>query len=499
VIEYLKEAKKKSLINPRWFVENILRQTETDDWQFNALQAIADVHLKSHNLNPVLNLEGLNRISIRSCHGTGKTHVLGLILHWWNWCFTGLVVGTAPKQQQIITRFMPRYRKILRDAIPEYQRTIKVDSLRVKILGDPDWGFIGETASEPENMAGYHDTPQLILVDEGSARALDAMFPVIEGTLTTPGSVLIVIGNPTRLEGEFWASHNKKGTKELYYKIHVKPEDSRYVSSKWLTDMASKYGETSPIYKIRCLGEFASFDEAILIPLFYLEEAQDIEEVSDGSVPVLRVSIDVSDGGADSTQITACNHYESFTQLIKQKGFWFKTETATLDAAEAAINIFEACGGRKDKDEFVVDAIGVGAGTAAYLSKLGYKVIVHKGSETDGIDTKRWRNRRVMCAIKLYEMLRDGKLHISPDAIDDLDTFIQHMTSVKRASNERVDDIETKEKLKKDAGFSPDKFDSLAMQFSRSLPAGYTGAINIDTVEELNRRMPMMESANANW
>lgn len=488
--EVLAQSKELSLYNPAWFCENIL-QADVDAWQLHAIEAVADVHRKRAGLPTKYNHKGLNRISIHSCHGTGKTHFLGFLMHWWNWCFYGMVVCTAPKENQIKRRLWPRYRKILREANDDYAELIKVDSLSVSIYDintrtgklelNTDWGCVGETASDPDNMSGYHDEPQLILVDEASAKRLDPMFPVLEGTLTTDGSVLVQIGNPTRTEGEFYNAHNKAVVSDMFYQMHIIPTcmEGKYkstlrkivltsdrVSTVWVQNMITKYGDNSPVVKIRAFGEFAEMEANQLIALQWLEDARDIEEETDGSVPRLRISVDVMDGGEDFTVITASRQYDSFKQYIKQKDYSFPSSKAPILSALRAIEMFNNYGGDKTIDEFVIDAIGTGSGTAGYLALKGYKVVAHKGGMA-ATNKKKYRNMRTQIYCLFRDAHRDSKIRYSPNFTDSWEDYIAQVCSIKLNPNsERVDDIETKQSMLNRGIKSPDKSDSAAMAYS---------------------------------
>jgi phage terminase large subunit len=472
--QVVREAKDRALFDPEWFLEWFLHE-EPDPWQVDAIQAIADVHRKMRGLPTVINHKGLNRITIRSCHGPGKTHWLAQVMHWWNFVFYAQVVCTAPKEKQLKTRLWPRYRKILRGSESSYAKTIKVTATEIRVLGDEDWGCTAETASDPENLQGYHDEPQLFLVDEGSARVLDPMFPAIEGTLTTPGSVLAMIGNPTRTSGEFHASHTKSGTKELYFQMHVKPEDSRFVDPKWCRQMARKYGKRSPVYKVRVLGEFAGAEENQLIVLDWIEDAKNRDRGSDGSIPKLRISVDVADGGENETVVTAAHHYHSYTRFLKQRRFSHPPAKAPIMAAEEAVRMFDDFGGQKENsdDDFVVDSLGVGSGTAGILLKGGYSVVIYRGGEASD-DPKQWRNRRTQTYLVWRDAYRDGTIDIADDFHDDeedWEDFIAQVCSVhSKPGTERVEDLETKEEMKRRNIESPDMSDSGAMQYATQAP-----------------------------
>jgi hypothetical protein len=490
-LQQLKDAKVLSLQDPEWFFHNILNE-HPDPWQLIGIEAVADVHRFLRGEPTKVNHKGLNRITVTSCHGPGKTHFLAQIMHWWNWVFYGLVVCTAPKEGQLKTRLWPRYRKILRGAIPEYSDLIQVTALGVsvadyvdgKLVWDEDWGCVAETASDPENMAGYHDTPQLILVDEASGKRLDPMFPVLEGTLTTEGSCLVQIGNPTRSTGEFFDAHNKAIVKKLFFDMHIVPNvrkkelslqspsnnvyGSDRVDEKWLLNMEQKYGKDSPVVKVRAYGLFADMEENQIIALAWLEDAKDIEEVSDGSLPRLKLSCDVADGGLDFSCITVSREYDSFTQLIGQWKYNFPSSESPILVAKKAIEIFKMYGGDKDSDVIVVDSIGVGAGTAGYLIDKQYKVKAHKGGSTVGVNTKRFRNQRTMAYCSFRDAHRDSKVRYSPGFTDDWDEYVSQVCSIKSAGTERVDDIETKKSLTDRGIKSPDRADSASMLYTPS-------------------------------
>jgi len=488
----IKEAADRALSDPQWFYTHVLNFPALP-WQVKATDVVFDVRRKQLGIPTKHNHDGIPRLTIRSCHGPGKTQFLALLMHIWNFTTYGKIACTAPKEAQLVRRLWPRFRHAMSNAPQSYKDLYDVKGRDIDYNGDPDWGAVAETASDPDNLAGYHDKPQLFLIDEASARRLDPMFPVIEGALTTPGSCLVEIGNPTRVEGEFYNHHNKKGVKELYYRMHIKKEDApELLTDDWYNSYIVKYGENSPITKIRALGEFAAFDEYILIPVEYIEDSLDIEEIPDGSIPRIRVSVDVADGGADSTVITVARLYETFTQVLKQKQFYFSASESPILAAKAALEMFEGFGGSVGNgDDIVVDSIGVGSGTAGRLLEFGLNVVMYRGGEASD-NMARWRNRRVQSYMALYEAFRDGRVRVSPDAIDDEEEFRAHLLSVKRRiSNERVDDLEPKERIKQDGLPSPDRADSLAMLFATQQSAYARTSAGFGPV-----LMGSMESAN---
>lgn len=462
---------------PQWFSEKILNLKGKGailDWQAEGIEAVLDVRRKALKLPTAFNHDGKPRVTVRSGHGTGKTFWLALLMHVWNFTTYGRIACTAPKADQLKTRLWSRYRYIKNKSIPEYQRLIDVQAMAVKIAGDPDWGAQAETASEPENLAGYHDHPQLFIIDEASSSRLDPMFPTIEGALTTPGSVLAMIGNPTRTTGEFYASHCNRKLDKNYYRMHINYNHARkLLSDQWATFMREKYGADSAVYKVRVLGEFTDTEQGQLISMGWVQDARDKEFVDDGSLSRLTVSVDVADGGADFSVVTVARRYDSFIHLIRQKKFSFPSSQSPILAARAGMDAFDEFGGSaKNGDTIVIDSIGVGAGSAGYALDQGYPVVSFKGG-SDSDDNTLWRNRRVQSYLAMRDDFRDGRIVLDDGFVqeDEWDEVYDQLCAIKsRPGIERVEDLESKDTLVKRTGKSPDRADSISMIWATQSP-----------------------------
>ena len=194
----------------------------------------------------------------------------------------------------------------------------------------------------------------------------------------------------------------------------------------------------------------------------------------DGTHPRIRISADISDGGTDKTIICVARHYESYIQVLRMTKHSWPGSIAVTAAAEEIERVWNHWGcSAANGDDLVVDALGVGAGTAGNLLKAGLPVIPYKGgAKSDNIN--KWRNRRVQSYIVLRDMLREKGICIKPGFIDnqkDIDEFTEHLMAIKRVpGDERREDIETKKALTDREGFSPDWADALAMQCATATP-----------------------------
>ena len=146
--------------DPVWFRSQILR-LENDPWQDEILQAFLDIIRFNLNQPTVVNHAGLNRISIRSGHGTGKTMVLAQLMHLCGFIRRSQIICTATKFKQVTSRLWPRFRHALASSIDEYKQLISTQQHRITWVNDPDWYAAPETAAAPENLQGLHpNSPQ---------------------------------------------------------------------------------------------------------------------------------------------------------------------------------------------------------------------------------------------------------------------------------------------------------------------------------------------------
>lgn len=496
----IKQAKDiaRARIDAVWFAEEKLNLTGEkyylDIWQKELLQAVCDIWRVKQGLPGLINEHGKNQITIRAMHGPGKTFGVAAVMHWFNFAFRGQIIATAPKQDQLKTRLWPRFRSILGRTSKTYKDHIKVDLLKIEWNGDPDWCAVAETAAQPENLQGYHDEFMLFIVDEASG-VNESMFPAIEGSLSSGTLViLILIGNPTKNSGTFYDSHCKPKVAQHYHQVHVDLYKTTRVSHEWVKRMVDKYGASSPVVKVRCYGEFADTDESQLVPLAWLVDAFNREELHDGSLPRLRIIVDVADGGEDETTITAARIYETHTHFAKQTRHSFPSAESPILAAEAAIAMYDELGcDPVNGDDIVVDSLGVGAGTAGYIMKTrkAIPVIVYKGGESSD-DPKQWRNRRTQSYICFRDDLRDGRVSFGPEFETDWDDFTAQVCSVKtKPGSERLEELMTKDEMKKKGIKSPDMADGCAMRYATQMP---TLPVVLKPVS-----IGDMESARADW
>lgn len=497
--DMIRKVRARAYRDPAWFCRTVLN-VSPDVWQIEILEAILDVHRHFKGRPTVINHEGKQKITCRAMHGPGKTFTAALAIHLFNFLWPGRIPCTAPKEAQLRTRLWPEIRGIRNRAAPWYRALVEITATKVIWGGDEDRCALGETAADPTNLAGHHRDYMLFVIEEASG-VKEAFFPVIEGAISTGlVGVILMIGNPTTNVGTFYMSHCVDRVAQDYFRMHVSLDKTTRVSRKWVESMVRKYGQDSPVVQIRCFGNFAQAYENQLIVLQWILESADraAKFDGDGSIPKIRVSVDVADGGEDESVITVGLHYQSGVYIKYQSAHRFPPAESPILVAQEAERIFHRFGGDRTVDDFVVDSVGVGAGTAGWLIKKGYMVVRYMGGSASA-DPKRWRNRRTQSYVSLRDHFRDGFIFVDPSILEeDWDDFTAQLCSVKtKDTGDRVDDLVTKGEMKTDGLKSPDRADSIAMQFATQAPQieGAGANNNIGQVQTVGT----LETSNADW
>lgn len=440
--------------NPVAFLEDML-DMECDDWQ----EAVA-ADLANHP-----------KVSVKSGQGVGKTALEAGLILWFLVCRPySKVIATAPTMQQLYD--------VLWAEIAKWLNSSKVNNLltwtktKVYMVGDSErWFATAKTATKPENMQGFHEDHMLIVVDEASGVA-DQIMEAILGTLTGDDNKLLLMGNPNRLDGVFFDSHNKDRDK---YKAHtVSSRDSKRTSKDNIAMLESKYGKDSDVVRVRIDGNFpkGALDSFISLETveFSCSVSSKIRQDEVTSARVLHIGCDVARFGDDKTVITP---------RISNKVFEFRNyiKKSTM---ETAGNVIMTC--KQYMNQYPnlnsciikVDDSGVGGGVTDRLNevikeeKLPYKVIpVNNGEKASddyyfNLGAQLWGNIKELLELNLSNSIQgknDVQIELPKDdeMIKQLSVRKYHMTSKGKIQ------LESKDDMKKRGIGSPDIADSLSL------------------------------------
>jgi len=425
------------------------------------------------------------RASARGPHGLGKTAMSAWALLWFvdtrdraktDW----KAITTAGSWAQLRNFLWPEVHKWVRrtkgirwaDGRELLQMSIKLETGQA----------FAAASNRPELIEGAHADQLLYVYDEAKS-ILPATFDASEGAFSGAGpgtgrdAFAWAGSTPGAPSGRFSDIHHRKAGYEDWWAKHVTLQESiaaGRISEAWVEQRAKQWGLTSAVYVNRVLGEFAVEDAQTVIPLSWLEAANERWlDLAGGYAPFVNVGVDVARFGDDRTALA-----ERFGDAIARIGVSAKEETTQTTGRVKAILTRHG-----KRGEAVVDVIGLGAGVVDQLREQGFRVVAFnaatKSAHTDRSGELGFVNRRSAAWWNLRESLDpsfDPVIALPPDddLTGDLTAPLWRLTSGARIAVEGKDDI------RKRLGRSTDHGDAVIMAFALPEAEDYEGTIWYD-------------------
>jgi len=406
------------------------------------------------------------RTAVRSGHGVGKSWTCARVALWWLLTrASSVVITTAPTERQV--------REVLWREIGRAYAGSRVPLggklLSAKMQLAPDWFALGCSTDEAERFQGFHSEHLLVIFDE-AAGVPQRMWEAAEGMLSSGGSRMLAVGNPTAPSGPFHSACQSAEWRQVCVSCEEAAREAgrlnlkRLVSEEWIAERRRDWGVDSPVFRARVLGEFPSTAESGLIPGEWIAEATERGKSAEGDEEGRRgervaLGVDVARFGADSTA------------MVLRRGARV-LETLTfhgLDTMEVAGKVVRMA--RKhsvDWRDVYVDACGLGAGVVDRLREQGFGV-PEVNVSVSARNSAEFENLRA----ELYWRLRDAlspsgaqRLALGPEA-GALARQL-HWIRYRVSSSGRIR-IEAKDRIRALEGASPDLADALALTY-----AGYS-------------------------
>ena len=333
---------------------------------------------------------------------------------------------------------------------------------RLVDVGAPDWGAFGRTAKKeaPEALQGFHGQHLLYVVDEASGVA-EEIFEAAEGALSTPDARLLLLGNPTRARGTFYASHHKD--RGSYTALHFRSQDSPLVDPGYRDRLVRKWGEGSNIVRVRSDGDFPRKEDDVLISLDVTEPCLSREREPGVGQRVL--GVDVARMGSDRTVLLLRQG-----RVVEYIKIYAKQDTMlTVGCIVAVLDVWRV-------DVVAIDLIGVGSGVHDRLAELRRQgriqcqVLAVDVSQAaprkqleDDMQAHRLRDHLWLLAAT---WLRDeDPIFAAPDrqACEDLAGELSSVAYSLHSDGSLV--VEDKDGMRRRLGHSPDLADALTVSF----------------------------------
>lgn len=427
---------------------------------------------------------GNQRVAVQSLHGVGKTALMAWVtLHFaltrdgedWK----GITTASAWRQLQIYyfpevkkwSRLL-RWERIGRTSFNERTELQKLN------LSLSTGAFSCVASDNPGLIEGAHADRLAYLFDE-SKLVPAATFDAAEGAFSNAGvggaeALGFAASTPGVPSGRFYDICRKAPGLENWALCRVTLEDAikaGRVSPYWAEDMAKLWGEDSPIYRNKVKGEFAAQDESSVIPLTWVEAANDryreLEKTGglriESLPPLTAVGADIGDGGGDLTVLAP--RYGNVIHNLEGIPSKHNEQVATARKIGAIINLAEAF----ESATAVVDGIGVGSGVVSYLEDAKYQVVSFIASgATDARDSSGhfgFKNLRAFAWWNMRELLNPENgsmiaLPPIPELTGELTTPRWQEVAGAKIQIESKDDIR-----KRNEGRSTDYADAVIMAF----------------------------------
>lgn len=416
---------------------------EPDEWQCELLQSVADPKIR--------------RVSCRSGHGVGKSSAVAMAAIWHVLMrVPSKTVVTAPTSAQLFDACFAEMKNIAKRLKPPFNELLEIKSDRIELKSAPESTFISCRTSrqeQPEALAGVHSPSTLLLADESSGIP-ESVFEAASGSMSGIHSTTVLTGNPTRNTGFFYDTHNR--LKENWHTMHVSCVDSNRVSEDFINDMKNRYGEDSPAYHVRVLGNFPPSESDTVVPVSLIDHAMKNDvKIHEDTVSIW--ALDVARQGNDSSVL--CKRQGP---VIHPLTVWNNLDLMQLTGAVKAE--YDAVSSSKKPVEIIVDSVGLGAGVLDRLRELGLPARGLNVSERS-VQRETYINLRAELWFKCKAWLEGMDVKIPHDdrLWAELAAPRYHFTSSGKIQ------VESKEAMKKRGINSPDRADAVCLSLANEM------------------------------
>jgi len=459
--------------DPRGFITDVLGIRRLDKWQEELLELLR---------------QGVPRIAIASCNGSGKSFLTSAIEPWWLLCKGDATVSVCSATHTQVSEHMRLVRAHIKGSMVQDFYDLD-NSQKIVLPGSGDAAYIRvvpNNKTRPEAIQGLHHGSILTIFDEGSG-----IYPEIymsqEGNMTTVGSTWIVIGNPLASGTAF---HELFKGDPRWVTFHIDARECLYTSQEWVQGMIKQHGIDNDMVRARVLGQFprgsvnsvcgeGDFDDA---EERYKLASNNLGRIPKGVDPVV-IGLDVATAhGIDSTVICAV----SGPILLDIREL---SHTDNVDLADQAFAYFQKWSARAIAIDYTG---GYGAGPGDILKRSlppgSVREVVFSAKSSD---PERWLNKRAELWLKF------GCEWIKTAMIPKIDRLKKEALAPEWWTTPKgLVQVESKDDVKSRIHFSTDFVDSIICALSVPILTGVVGPGRAqDAYSVIARRANLMRGA----
>lgn len=356
-----------------------------DTWQEDVLRAYG---------------RGERRISIRACHGPGKTFIAAIVIWHQLLCrFPQKTVVTAPSKGQLEDALVAEVWALFTHLPDTLQALFELKQNRIELKQAPDESFFSARtarAENPEALQGVHSSGWVLLVADEASGVPEPIFEAAAGSMSGERATTLLLSNPVRRSGFFYDTHNK--LRDMWFTVHVGYKDSSRVTEDFAYDIERRYGLSSNAYRVRVLGEFPLADEDTVIPWEMIDGAQRRDIIVPANLPEVW-GFDIAYGGSDASSLVRRNRLACLPNLL----LWNDGRN-TMRSAGLIKQAWDEAPPSARPEWILGDVIGWGAGVVDRLREQGLPVRGINVAETKTVDEK-YRNLRAQLWFRGREWL----------------------------------------------------------------------------------------------
>ena len=409
------------------------------------------------------------RVAVKAGNGLGKGFCAAVAVLWFMHAHpeSAITLTTAPTFRQVRHILWRQIHRLYRPVAEDLGGTM----LDTRWELSADRYAMGLSADGADQFQGFHSPHMFIVVDEAEGVS-EEIYEAVESVMTSADPLLLLIGNPTTMSGAFRRAFFEE--QAIYHNITISALDSPNVRAgrivtpglttpQWVEEREQIWGQASPLFQSRVLGEFPDQGEDTLLRLSEVEGAVnnivDAESWTIGAETVhgaeraaageVILAVDVARFGADRSVILRRRG-----EIVEDIRVLRQMDTMQLTGwVSAAIREWKPAQVR-------IDEIGVGAGVVDRLRELGHRISginVANRAQEDSL----YINLRAEGYWGLRERFASGRISIPNDR-----ELINELASMRYRydSNGRIQ-MESKEETRRRGQPSPDKADALMLAF----------------------------------
>lgn len=440
---------------------------------------------------------------VKSCNAAGKSWLgAGLVIYWLA-TREGKVVTTAPTWRQVKSIL---WSKIGSQCSKAPHLGLRPMQTRLDVA--PDWFAEGLSTRTPDRFQGYHNNV-LIVVDEAGGVDNDEIWGAIAGNLTDDkNDRLLAIGNPTNIETPFgrMCTSKVKGRKVITISAYDVPNVKQgkevvpgLITKPFVEARLAEWGIDNPLFQARILGEFPPISGDSMFPMAWMDRAFNYDtsdEVWDENLNMYvkipnplpdltgiggsAIGFDVAAGGADNNALC----YRVGNKVVAVRG-WKEIDTSDLVYHQTKPSLYGWI------DNFMPETVhidSVGPGQIIYRYALKHKKTDERYkrlkfrpfiAQKKAIRENNYANAKAEAYWHFRQLLSQNLVDLSSITGDMRMSLEKQAASIKwKPDNKGRIQVESKEKLRAQHGWSPDELESIIMSFYGSS----SPAVSVDAV-----------------